>query len=82
MNPCAPVGMGFFSRAPHLFIAERDLRASPDRIFTSFENAADWTLWVPVIRRVTWSCEMPYRVGSTRTVHMLGGLTADEVFIA
>lgn len=82
MHPCTVTGMEFFRTAPHLFQAEQIIRATPEAIFDSFERAEDWPAWAPPILKVTWTCEKPYRVGSTRTVHMMGDLVADEVFIA
>lgn len=81
MHPCQPVGPDYFQRAPYRFVAEQLIAATPEAIFESFECAEDWPRWAPVIRRVVWTCDKPYRVGSTRTVHMIG-LVADEVFIA
>ncbi len=82
MHRCTPVGLDFFRTAPHLFTAEQIIRARPDDIFTSFERAEDWPAWAPAITKVIWTCDKPYRLGSTRSVHMMGGLIADEVFIA
>lgn len=79
---CERVGLEYFSRAPHAFSAVEVLRASPEQIFAAFADAESWPKWVTPIKSVRWTSEGPVSAESTRTVSMMGGLVADEQFLA
>ncbi|WP_372860717.1 SRPBCC family protein [Spongiibacter sp.] len=74
--------MTFFESAPFSYVAEQRFAVSASEVFASFENADDWPRWAPPIQRVEWTSPQPFGIGTTRTVHMLGGLTGFEEFIA
>ncbi len=82
MYPCRKVGLAFFDEAPFRFEASVEVEAPPERVFDIFEDARSWPAWVPLIKRVEWTSPKPFGVGTTRTVTMVGGLVADEEFIA
>ena len=82
MYPCKKVGMDFFETAPYCFLAEETIAASPEQIFAVFEDAHAWTIWAKPIQEVEWTSPKPFRLGTTRTVSMTGGLKGYEEFIA
>jgi len=82
MYPCEPVDVAFIDSARFRFSNTVDIPASPEQLFELFEEADAWPRWAKVITKVVWTSEPPYGLGTTRTVHMLGGLRGDEVFLA
>ncbi len=82
MYPCRKVDLGFFETAPFRFEASVEVDAAPEGVFDVFEDADAWTVWVPAIKHVEWTSPKPFGVGTTRTVKMVGGMVAEEEFIA
>ncbi|MGI9288788.1 MAG: SRPBCC family protein [Pseudomonadales bacterium] len=74
--------MEFFEQAPACFTNSVDINASPERVFDAFEDADSWPQWAFPITKVTWTSPTPFRLGTTRTVEMRGGMTGYEEFIA
>ncbi|MCB1015424.1 MAG: SRPBCC family protein [Acidimicrobiales bacterium] len=81
-TPCERIGLDDFAAAPVRFTASETIAATPEQVFAIFLDAEAWTKWVFAITGVEWTSPFPLEVGSTRTVHMLGGLTAYEEFLA
>lgn len=81
-RPCDEVGLDFFDAAPTLHRVERELAATPAEVFAAFLDAESWKTWAVPITRVEWTSGLPLEVGSTRTVHMWGGVVAHEEFLA
>ncbi len=81
-EPCEKVGLDYFDDAPVRFTASETIAATPEEVFAVFLDAHSWTRWVFAITGVEWTSPFPLQVGSTRTVHMRGGLSAYEEFIA
>ena len=81
-EPCEKVGLDYFDTAPVRFTASETIAATPEQVFAVFLDAEAWTKWVFAITKVEWTSPFPLEVGSTRTVHMRGGLAAYEEFIA
>jgi len=79
---CDRVGLEYFQTAPCKVVASQEIAASPERIFEIFLDAVSWTRWALPITGVDWTSPFPLAVGSTRTVHMRGGMTGWEEFIA
>ena len=79
---CERVRLEYFETAPCNVVAAQEIAASPDRIFEIFLDAVSWTRWAMPITGVEWTSPFPLQVGSTRTVHMRGGMTGWEEFIA
>ena len=79
---CTPVGLDFLQQTNNVFRAEEVVRASPAAIFEVFEDAHAWTVWAMPIQKVEWTSPRPFGVGTTRSVHMLGGMIGHEEFIA
>ena len=79
---CTPVGLDFLQQTNNVFRAEETVRASPAAIFEVFEDAHAWTVWAMPIQKVEWTSPRPFGVGTTRSVHMLGGMIGHEEFIA
>lgn len=75
-------GPAVFAAASKRYTTTVELDCTPDQLFDVFEDADSWPLWVPVIRQVEWTSPQPPRVGTTRTVRMVGGLEARERFTA
>ena len=82
MHPCEPVGLDYTATARFRFSNSVDIPATPEQLFEIFLDADAWPRWAGVITRVVWTSEPPHGVGTTRTVHMLGGLVGDEEFLA
>lgn len=80
--PCTPVGLEFFASAPHCFPATEIVKATPEQIFEVFEDAHAWTVWADPIQDVEWTSPKPFKLGTTRTVTMSGGMVGWEEFIA
>ena len=79
---CRRVGLDFFTTAKQRQHAHQIIAATPDRIFDHFEDPHAWTVWAMPITKVVWTSDKPYTIGSTRTVHMRGGLIGYEEFLA
>ena len=75
--PCRPVDFSFFDTAPMRFKNAVELDASPDRVFSIFEDGESWPRWFRAIHKVQWTSDKPYGVGTTRTV-WLTGVTLNE----
>ncbi len=80
--PCDKVGVEFFDAAPTIHRARVEVAATPERVFAILLDAGSWVTWAVPITRVEWTSGLPLEVGSTRTVHMRGGVVAYEEFIA
>jgi uncharacterized protein YndB with AHSA1/START domain len=80
--PCKKVGLDYFDHAPFRFTASETIAATPDAVFAVFLDAESWTRWVFAITGVEWTSPFPLSVGATRTVHMRGGISAYEEFLA
>lgn len=82
MYPCEPVDLDFISEAPFRFVSTVDLAITPEQVFEVLSDAESWPHWASVITKVTWTSPQPYGVGTTRTVHMRGGIIGDEEFLS
>lgn len=78
---CDKVGVEFFDTAPTIHRKSVEIMASPDDVFEAFLDADAWVKWALPIKRVDWTSGFPIEVGSTRDVHMMGGLVGHEEFI-
>ena len=81
MFPCQRVEAGFTETAPFRFVNSVDLAISPQQVFEVLADAESWPHWASVITKVTWTSPEPRGVGTTRVVHMLGGITGDEEYL-
>ena len=79
---CDKVGLDFFDTAPTIHTARKEVAASPEQVFAAFLDADAWVTWAFPITGVDWTSGFPIEVGSTRTVHMRGGLVGYEEFLA
>ncbi len=79
---CEKVGVEYFDTAPTIHKVTKEVAASPDDVFAVLLDASSWVTWALPITGVDWTSGFPIEVGSTRTVHMRGGLVAFEEFIA
>ncbi|MBO0676584.1 SRPBCC family protein [Mycolicibacterium sp. S2-37] len=82
MHACEQVGLDFVDHAPFRFVSTVDLAITPEQVFEVLGDAASWPHWASVITKVTWTSPEPRGVGTTRTVHMRGGIVGDEEFLA
>ena len=78
---CTPVGVEFLQQTPNVFVAVEVIRATPEQSFEVFEDAEAWPVWALPIQKVEWTSPKPFGVGTTRNVHMLGGLVGYEEFV-
>ncbi len=79
---CDRVDLDYFATARCRVVATEVVAASPQRVFDVFLDAASWTRWAFPITGVDWTSPFPLEVGSTRTVHMRGGMIGWEEFLA
>ena len=79
---CTPVGVEFLEQTNNVFVAREVVRATPGQVFDVFEDAHAWTEWALPIQKVEWTSPRPYNIGTTRSVHMMGGLIGYEEFVA
>lgn len=77
--PTRKVGAEFEKVATWTFDTCVVLDATPEVVFTVFENEHFWTLWHPQITSVIWTSEKPFQVGTTRTVQ-IGSTELKEYF--
>ncbi|MGE2689913.1 SRPBCC family protein [Mycolicibacterium pulveris] len=82
MHACERVGLDFIESAPYRFVSTVDLAITPEQVFDVLADADSWPHWASVITKVTWTSPEPRGVGTTRTVHMRGGIVGDEEFLA
>jgi carbon monoxide dehydrogenase subunit G len=82
MHACERVDLRFVDHAPFRFVSTIDLAITPEQIFDVLGDASSWPHWASVITKVTWTSPEPRGVGTTRTVHMRGGIVGDEEFLA
>lgn len=82
MHPCTRVDADFVGTARFRFSNSVEIPATPEQLFEIFEDADAWPRWAGVISKVVWTSEPPYGVGTTRRVHMMGGLVGEEEFLA
>jgi carbon monoxide dehydrogenase subunit G len=82
MKPCERVGLGFIDSAPFRFVSTVDLNITPERLFEVLDDAESWPQWATAITKVTWTSPQPHGIGTTRTVHMRGGIVGDEEVLA
>ncbi|MFT4613472.1 MAG: hypothetical protein ACI9NT_000612 [Bacteroidia bacterium] len=78
---CTKVGVEFLEQTKNMFVSEVVVKATPEQIFEVFEDAHSWTVWAMPIQKVEWTSPQPYGVGTTRSVHMMGGLVGYEEFV-
>ena len=79
---CERVGLDYLETNRFRWTAAEVVDATPARVFEVFQDGEAWRRWVQAITAVEWTSGFPLSVGSTRTVRMVGGLTAWEEFIA
>jgi carbon monoxide dehydrogenase subunit G len=82
MQPCERVDLSFIDTAPFRFVSTVDLAITPEQLFEVLADADSWPHWATVITNVEWTSPEPRGVGTTRTVHMRGGIVGDEEFLA
>jgi hypothetical protein len=79
---CEKIDLDFFDSAPVRIESAVELPCTPEELFRCFEDADAWSKWVGVIENVEWTSPGPFRVGTTRSVEMTGGMVAYEEFLA
>ncbi|KAA1417177.1 SRPBCC family protein [Nocardioides humilatus] len=80
MRDLRDVDADFVETAPFSFANSVDLAITPDQLFEVFLNAEAWPQWVKALTQVTWTSPQPFGPGTTRTVHLRGGIVGDEEF--
>jgi hypothetical protein len=82
MHQCEHVDLDFIDNAPFRFVSAVDLNITPEQLFEVLADAESWPQWATAITRVIWTSPEPRGVGTTRTVHMRGGIVGNEEFLA
>ena len=70
----------FVDRAPIRAVAEREVGATPDRVFEVLADAPSWERWFPNMKRCRYTTPAPHGVGSRRKVQV-GPLKVEEEFV-
>jgi hypothetical protein len=70
----------YVETAPHRFANSVDLAITPEQLFEVFHDAAAWPRWVKALTKVTWTSPQPFGPGTTRAVHLRGGIVGHEEF--
>ena len=65
---CQPVDNRFFDDAPWIYRNEVDLDWSVERVFADWEDAESWPQWFGGVKKIEWTSQKPFGVGTTRTV--------------
>jgi uncharacterized protein YndB with AHSA1/START domain len=71
----------FVDRAPIVVRAEVTVRATPERVWTAFADAAVWPQWFKGLKVARYTSPPPYGVGTKRHVE-LQGFKVDETILA
>ena len=71
--------MTFLDNAKEKVVNIVEIKASPEAIFSVFEDGHAWTEWFEGISAVEWTSPKPFGVGTTRTVS-LGAMKVWEHF--
>ena len=82
MRELRKVEADFVDTAPLRFANGVDLAITPEQLFEVFVDAGAWPRWVKALTRVTWTSPQPFGPGTTRTVHLRGGIVGHEEFSA
>lgn len=82
MFECRTEGLEFFETAPQKFTFVTELPVTPARLFEVFEDPESWPAWAPGLKKVTWTSDKPFGVGTTRTVELVNNFEVYETFIA
>ncbi|TFV58851.1 SRPBCC family protein [Mycobacterium sp. PS03-16] len=82
MHACERVDLSFVDSAPYRFVSTVDLAITPEQLFEVLADAESWPHWATAITKVNWTSAEPRGIGTTRTVHMRGGIVGDEEFLA
>ena len=69
MRTLEPTDMAFFETAPMKITDSARFSASPDRLFASFADPAQWPRWFPLMYRAEWT-KGKAAVGAERDVSL------------
>lgn len=72
----------YIQNAPYHYKYSAEIPASADRVFELFEDGNAWPLWFKGVKRIDWTSDTPFGVGTTRNVHLENGFKASEYFYA
>jgi len=80
--PCRIVDLGFLDVAEESYTNAVEVDCTPKELFAIFADPDSWPIWAPGFKRIEWTSPKPFAVGTTRTAHLMGGLSIHEVFLA
>ncbi len=81
MYQCERVGLDIFDDAPFHSRSSIDLPIAPHRLWEVLTDVEAWPQWYRIITKGTWTSPAPHRVGSTRTIELVGDLKGTEEII-
>ena len=81
LYPCERVGLDIFDGAPFHSRSTVDLPIASHQLWEVLTDVEAWPQWSQIITKATWTSPGPHRIGSTRTIEVVGGLTGTEEII-
>jgi hypothetical protein len=76
--PCDRVGLEIFDGAPYFSRRSIDLPIAPHQLWEVLTDVEAWPKWSGIITKATWISPAPHRVGSTRSIDVVGGFSGTE----
>ena len=79
---CQDADFDYIQSAPYHYQSSAEIPTSAERVFEIFEDEHAWPLWFSNVKRIEWTSAKPFGVGTTRTVFLKNGFSANEYFYA
>ena len=79
--PCERVGLELIEDAPYHSRNSIDLPIAPHQLWEVLTDVEAWPHWFRIITKATWTSPGPPRVGSTRSIEVVGGSRGTEEVI-
>jgi hypothetical protein len=76
--PCERVGLEILEDAPFHGRSSIDLPIAPHQLWEVLTDLDAWPQWSRIITKAAWTSPAPHRVGSTRTIEVVGFYAATE----
>jgi hypothetical protein len=80
--PCERLGLEIFDDAPFRSRNSIDLPVSSQQVWDVLAAVETWPRWYRLIAKAAWISPAPHRVGSVRSLEVIGGRATVEEVIA